>query len=112
MKATYGTLDDADDEDGRVPPTTLRANKLCWTVETSGTKRELLSDVSARFSPGTITALVGPSGAGKTSLLMALAGRLQGDHRGSILINDVAATASERSRLSSLMPLTSSRRTS
>ena len=54
MKATYGTLDDADDEDGRVPPTTLRANKLCWTVETNAVKRELLSDVSARFSPGTI----------------------------------------------------------
>ena len=35
---------------------------------------------------------------------MALAGRLQGDHRGAILVNDVAATASERSRLSSLMP--------
>ena len=104
MKATYGTLDDADDGDGRVPPTTLRANKLCWTIETNSVKRELLSDVSARFSPGTITALVGPSGAGKTSLLMALAGRLQGDHRGAILVNDVAATASERSRLSSLMP--------
>ena len=37
-------------------------------------------------------------------MLMALAGRLQGDHRGAILVNDVAATASERSRLSSLMP--------
>ena len=94
MKATYGALDDADDDDGRVPPTTLRANKLCWTVETNSIKRELLSDVSARFSPGTITALVGPSGAGKASLLMALAGRLQGDHRGAILVNDVAATAS------------------
>ena len=29
MKATYGTLEDADDADGRVPPTTLRATKLC-----------------------------------------------------------------------------------
>ena len=45
MKATYGALDEADDEDGRVPPTTLRANKLCWTVETNSVKRELLSDV-------------------------------------------------------------------
>ena len=35
----YGTLDDADDEDGRVPPTTLRATKLCWTVETNSVKR-------------------------------------------------------------------------
>ena len=49
MKATYGALDDAD-EDGRVPPTTLRATKLCWTVETNSVKRELLSDVSARFA--------------------------------------------------------------
>lgn len=35
----------------------------------------LLNDVSAAFRPGVLTALVGTSGAGKTTLMDCLAGR-------------------------------------
>ena len=94
----YGALDDATMR--CMPPTTLRANKLCWTVETNSVKRELLATFPPA-SPGKSRPR-GPSGAGKTPF-MALAGRLQGDHRGAILVNDVAATASERAA-SRLMP--------
>ena len=38
-----------------------------------------LDGVSARFEPGTITAICGPNGAGKSSLLSALAGLLAPD---------------------------------
>ena len=35
----------------------------------------ILSDVSARFAPNSLTVLLGPSGSGKTTLLDAIAGR-------------------------------------
>jgi zinc/manganese transport system ATP-binding protein len=38
--------------------------------------RLAIIDVTARFAPGTLTALVGPNGAGKSSLLKAIAGTL------------------------------------
>ena len=47
-----------------------------------GSKRvkvlQILSDCSGAFQPGLLTALVGSSGAGKTSLLDVLAGRKTG----------------------------------
>lgn len=41
-------------------------------------KLQLLSNVSGVFSPGVLTALVGASGAGKTTLMDVLAGRKTG----------------------------------
>ena len=41
---------------------------------------QLLSDVSGVFSPGVLTALVGSSGAGKTTLMDVLAGRKTGGY--------------------------------
>mmetsp|Transcript_110284 Transcript_110284/g.284968 ORF Transcript_110284/g.284968 Transcript_110284/m.284968 type:complete len:1336 (+) Transcript_110284:80-4087(+) len=40
--------------------------------------KRILDDVCISFSPGQLTAIVGPSGAGKTSLLSVLAGRVDG----------------------------------
>ena len=44
------------------------------------TKLQLLSNVSGVFSPGVLTALVGASGAGKTTLMDVLAGRKTGGY--------------------------------
>lgn len=44
------------------------------------TKLQLLSNVSGVFSPGVLTALVGSSGAGKTTLMDVLAGRKTGGY--------------------------------
>ncbi|WJX58199.1 ABC transporter G member 31 [Trifolium repens] len=52
------------------------------------TKLQLLSDVSGVFSPGVLTALVGSSGAGKTTLMDVLAGRKTGGYiEGNIKIS-------------------------
>lgn len=49
---------------------------------------QLLSDVSGAFRPGVLTALVGVSGAGKTTLMDVLAGRKTGGYiSGSISIS-------------------------
>ena len=46
--------------------------------------RVILKDISGSVSPGRLCAIIGASGAGKTSLLNILAGRLQGASRSSI----------------------------
>ncbi|PRQ40892.1 putative iron-chelate-transporting ATPase [Rosa chinensis] len=52
-------------------------------------KLQLLSKVSGVFSPGILTALVGSSGAGKTTLMDVLAGRKTGGYiEGDIKISD------------------------
>lgn len=43
-------------------------------------KLQLLSNVSGVFSPGVLTALVGSSGAGKTTMMDVLAGRKTGGY--------------------------------
>ena len=48
--------------------------------------RELFSDLSTTFTKGSISAIVGPNGCGKSSLLLAIAGDLK-PARGSIFIN-------------------------
>lgn len=49
---------------------------------------QLLRDVSGAFRPGVLTALVGVSGAGKTTLMDVLAGRKTGGYiEGSISIS-------------------------
>ena len=52
------------------------------------TRLQLLRDVNGAFRPGVLTALVGVSGAGKTTLMDVLAGRKTGGYiEGSISIS-------------------------
>lgn len=44
------------------------------------TRLQLLKDISGAFRPGVLTALVGVSGAGKTTLMDVLAGRKTGGY--------------------------------
>ena len=64
----------------------------------AGRQVDVLSEASLMLHPGRITALVGPSGAGKTTL-MNLAGLLEQPKSGQIWINGTKATGlSERKR--------------
>jgi ATP-binding cassette, subfamily B, bacterial len=58
----------------------------------------VLHDVSFEVAPGTMTALVGPSGAGKTTMSM-LVSRLYDTTSGAVLLNDVDVRAASFSSL-------------
>lgn len=68
-------------------------NSEPWLQEMKGQgindiRLELLKGVSGSFTPGVLTALMGVTGAGKTTLMDVLAGRKTGGHiEGSIIIS-------------------------
>ncbi|XP_061368742.1 putative white-brown complex homolog protein 30 [Gastrolobium bilobum] len=58
------------------------------TLTLSGKRKHLLRCVTGKIMPGRVSAVMGPSGAGKTTFLSALAGKARGcTMTGSILIN-------------------------
>ena len=63
----------------------LRFNKVSFAYEA---ERPVLKDISFSVAPGTITAIVGPTGSGKTSL-MSLISRLFDPDSGSVSIDGV-----------------------
>ena len=75
----FGERDDDDDDE---TPATLRWSRVGLSVTTTTRKKKtttnnkVLENVSGEAMPGRVLAIVGPSGAGKTSLLNALAKRV------------------------------------
>ncbi|KAJ7289930.1 hypothetical protein O6H91_03G005400 [Diphasiastrum complanatum] len=78
----------AMDVDGPTrPPIDLTFKNLTMFLKKS--KKKILTNVTGRLSPGNITAIMGPSGAGKTTFLNAVAGKsTQSYTTGHIYIND------------------------
>jgi len=65
-------------------------------------QRVLIDDVSVKALPGTMTGIMGPSGAGKTVLLNLLSGHLKPD-KGHVMIGDrIFIKASDSSKRSSV----------
>ncbi|OWZ19440.1 ABC transporter [Phytophthora megakarya] len=77
-------------------PVTIAFKDLWYTVPDPANPKEtidLLKGISGYALPGTITALMGSSGAGKTTLMDVIAGRKTGGKiTGQILLNGHAAT--------------------
>lgn len=58
------------------------------TLTLKGSKKKLLRSVTGKLMPGRVAAVMGPSGAGKTTFLSAIAGKATGcETTGMILIN-------------------------
>ncbi|KAK6942790.1 ABC transporter family G domain [Dillenia turbinata] len=75
-----------NDETRTRPPLEISFKDLTLTLK--GKNKHLLRCVSGKISPGRVSAVMGPSGAGKTTFLSALAGKTSGCTRtGLILIN-------------------------
>ncbi|CAK4186149.1 unnamed protein product [Aphanomyces euteiches] len=79
-----------------VAPVTLAFQKLSYSVpnpKKGEPELKLLTEVSGFALPGTITALMGSTGAGKTTLMDVIAGRkTAGKITGDILLNGYPAT--------------------
>ncbi|CAG7785453.1 unnamed protein product, partial [Allacma fusca] len=69
---------------------TQTSNLLQWRQKGSGQKR-VLDNVSGIAYPGTLTAIMGSSGAGKTTLVDVLAGKSEGNRfvQGQVLLNGI-----------------------
>lgn len=60
------------------------------------TERKILNGCSGEMPAGDICCIIGPSGAGKTSLLNILAGRVSAPWTGQLLANGVEVNPSVR----------------
>ncbi|KAK3392792.1 AtrD, ABC-transporter [Podospora didyma] len=73
---TTGTEKRGDDVDGIQRQTAVfHWNDLCYDIKAGGNTKKILNCVDGWVKPGTLTALMGVTGAGKTSLLDVLACR-------------------------------------
>ncbi|XP_047317306.1 ABC transporter G family member 28-like [Impatiens glandulifera] len=76
----------SDGEPNNRPTIEVEFKDLTLTLK--GTNRHIMRCVSGKIMPGRVSAVMGPSGAGKTTFLSALAGKATGCTRsGQILIN-------------------------
>lgn len=67
--------------------------------------QDVLHDVSARFSPGTVTAVAGPNGSGKSTFVELLAG-VRGPRRGSVTRRGRLALVVQRPSVPDVLPVT------
>uniref|UniRef100_A0A7N0VKM0 ABC transporter domain-containing protein n=1 Tax=Kalanchoe fedtschenkoi TaxID=63787 RepID=A0A7N0VKM0_KALFE len=82
-------------------PATISFEDVQYFVKTPKKRRQLLKDVTGSFRPGVLTALMGVTGAGKTTLMDVLSGRKTcGVTEGEIKINRYPKVQSVYSRIS------------
>lgn len=82
-----GVISMATDTDVRTRPT-IEVDFKDLTLTLRGKNIHLMRSVTGKLSPGRISAVMGPSGAGKTTFLSAVCGKITGcNMSGSILIN-------------------------
>lgn len=88
-------------EPGHHVPATLTFRNLCYEIETAGERRRVLKGIHGIVKPGQCMAIMGASGAGKTSCLDILAGKTKrGNVIGEIFINGEVPTRKQFKRIS------------
>jgi ATP-binding cassette, subfamily G (WHITE), eye pigment precursor transporter len=70
------------------------------TISLDFRKTLILFTVSGYVESGTLTAVIGGSGCGKTTLLAAISQRIRGNLTGDLLVNGCTVTPSEMTKLS------------
>ncbi|KAH6566078.1 hypothetical protein BASA62_006919 [Batrachochytrium salamandrivorans] len=66
--------------DSRPSPIAVECRNLTYEIGSRRSKKTILEDLSFCCMPGSMTALIGPSGAGKTTLMSLLASRIGNSH--------------------------------
>ncbi|KAM7315534.1 ATP-binding cassette sub-family G member 1 isoform X1 [Ixodes scapularis] len=72
---------------GRCNAVSLEWKNLTYSVPVKKGRRELISRMFGRAAPGTLTAIMGPSGAGKTTLMNVLSGHYDKGYEGEVQVN-------------------------
>ncbi|GMN24927.1 hypothetical protein TIFTF001_000749 [Ficus carica] len=99
-----GVISMASDIEIRKRPTIEVAFKDL-TLTLKGKNKHLMRSVTGKISPGRVSAVMGPSGAGKTTFLNALAGKVTGcTMSGMILINGKAESIHSYKRIIGFVP--------
>jgi len=98
----YALVDEeSPEEEGLIPETRLEVSGMQYAVG----EKVLLEEVSVVFQPRHLTALMGPSGAGKTTLMNVISGRAGGKIlKGGVLVNGAPTTPKKLRLLMSYMP--------
>ncbi|CAD7079385.1 unnamed protein product [Hermetia illucens] len=83
---------------------TLECRNVTYRPKSKSLKEDILKDVCGKFIPGRLTAILGPSGAGKTTFLNVLSGFKDTGVGGSILTNGTSRRLTEFRKISSYIP--------
>ena len=84
-----------------MPPPRLELRRVCKTYGNGGQPVEVLHNISLELAPGTVTALLGRSGCGKTTVLN-LAGAMDFPTSGEVLIDGRSTGSLSDSELTAL----------
>lgn len=81
----------------------IKFSGLGLVIPTKSGDQTVLTDVSGEFLSGEVSAIMGPSGAGKTTLMNVLCGKVK-NTSGSISINGVEQKISHHRKLVGYVP--------
>ncbi|PWA90269.1 pleiotropic drug resistance protein PDR/CDR [Artemisia annua] len=99
-----GVISMATDPNIRIRPR-IEVSFKDLTITLKGKKKHLLRCVTGKISPGRVSAVMGPSGAGKTTFLSALTGKARGcTVNGSILINGKVESMNSYKKIIGFVP--------